>query len=76
MKNTEKSEPKMVAWSLASCARIHGVTIRQIARHMGITLKRVREVRAAAEVRELTAWEFVQAIKSIARKEQPHVKQN
>jgi len=58
---------EMVAWSLAACARIHGVTIRQIAKHMGITLKRVREVRDAKEVRAITAWNFVQEIKEIAR---------
>ena len=57
---------KMVAWSLAACARIHGVTIRQIARHMGITLKRVHEVRDSKSVRAITAWNFVQEIKEIA----------
>ena len=61
---------KMVAWSLAACCRIHKVKIREIARHMGITLKRVREVRDAQEVAELTAWEFVQAIKAIAKARQ------
>jgi len=60
---------KMVRWSLAACSRRYGVTIRQIARHMGITMKRVREVRNSPEVREITAWEFVHAIKEIAEHE-------
>lgn len=45
--------------------RIHGVTIRQIAARMGITLKRVREVRDSKTVPAITAWNFVQEIKAI-----------
>jgi hypothetical protein len=55
-----------VAWSLKDCARMHGVTIREIAQRMGITLKRVREVRAARTVPAITAWNFVTEIKAIA----------
>ena len=57
-----------IAWSLAACARIHKVTIREIARHMGITLKRVREIRDSKTVRAITAWDCVQAIKELAEK--------
>lgn len=61
--NTHNSQ---IAWSLKVCARQHGVTIREIAKGMGITLKRVREVRNAATVAEITAWCFVVEIKRIA----------
>jgi hypothetical protein len=56
-----------VKWSLVACCRIHKVTIREIAKHMGITLKRVREVRDSREVLEFTAWEFVTSIRQIAK---------
>jgi hypothetical protein len=55
-----------VAWSLKDCARIHKVTIREIASKMGITIKRVREIRNSATVPQITAWNFVQEIKAIA----------
>ena len=64
------NNPPHVAWSLAACARIHYVTIRQIARGMGLPLKRVREVRDAKNVPEITAWNFVQEIKAIAARAQ------
>ena len=57
----------MVSWNLAACARHYHVTIREIAKHMGITLKRVREIRDSAEIRAITAWDCVQAIKEIAQ---------
>ena len=55
----------MVTWSLAACARAHKVTILEIAQQMGITLKRVREVRAMKDVPEITAWNFVVEITEI-----------
>ncbi len=56
----------LIAWDLAACLRQHRVTIREIARHMKITLKRVREVRAQKLVKPITAWNFAVEIKNCA----------
>ncbi len=62
------NEPaELIAWDLAACLRQHRVTIREIARHMKITLKRVREVRAMKLVKPITAWNFTVEIKDCAK---------
>ena len=61
------STTETVKWSLIACMRIHGVTIRQLAKGMNVTMKRVREVRAMSEVIEFTAYEYVLGCKAAAK---------
>lgn len=55
-------DPLLVAFDLTSLMRRHGVTIRELARRMGVTMARVREVRDAKRVHYLTRCDFHEAI--------------
>lgn len=57
---------QMIRWSLPRIMRKHRVTIREVAKNMGITMKRVRYYRALDVAREINVWEFTEACKSVA----------
>lgn len=56
-----------IIYNLARAMRANRVTIRQLAQRMGVTQKRVREVRAMRAVPYLVALDYQQAIEGVAR---------
>jgi hypothetical protein len=62
---TETTTMEMMVLDLAALMREHRVTIRQLADRMGITMKRVREVRATGWVNYLAYCEFVEAVTGV-----------
>lgn len=56
-----------IAFDLKRAMRRHHVTIRELARRMQITHKRVRQVRAAAAVPFITALDFQEAVETAVR---------
>lgn len=59
------AEASPTRFDLTSLMRSHKVTIRQLAARMGITMKRVREVRAMERVPYLNACDFHEAVTGV-----------
>lgn len=53
-------------FDLTSLMRTHKVTIRQLAARMGITMTRVREVRAMGRVSYLSYCDFTEAVTGVS----------
>src|SRR5262245_30183680 len=60
--STTARGPRVVRFDLARIMRKHGVTIRELASRMEITMKRVREVRALKRVDYLLYCDYTQAV--------------